>query len=376
LQRGGRSCGAREPVPAACRLVSGRGPGAPAQMVTFEAFRDLVKLLQLGVGDEAGIALAEEENVEARAAAQSAAAAEAASGAPVGPPMPFSAPSGADPKQQQEAHISNPTAACRLALQHCGRSVRAAFQPGGLLAARPCVRAAASVLDGPLAVHLLCTCTAGARAAGTGPFGAVGFSYGGGGGGGGGGASDSGASDASASDDSGSESDGGAGGGAGDDADGLAANLGIDDFSALLRRAEREEAATALGQKPRKKCASAAPPPCLPCRLPGRPARRRGRAPPAPRRAPAGARGRRGQAGCRAAGCSVRHRHTVERGQGPGRPVAALLRRGRRGSRVSMSGLAASRVMPEEARAAVARDEAQSSGANIRGDSRQGGPLV
>jgi len=104
--------------------VSGRGPGAPAQMVTFEAFRDLVKLLQLGVGDEAGIALAEEENVEARAAAQSAAAAEAASGAPVGPPMPFSAPSGAGSKDRQKTEISSPSAACRLALQHRGRPVR------------------------------------------------------------------------------------------------------------------------------------------------------------------------------------------------------------------------------------------------------------
>ena len=109
--------------------------GAPAQMVTFEAFRDLVKLLQLGVGDEAGIALAEEENVEARAAAQSAAAAEAASGAPVGPPMPFSAPSGAESKARQTANISNPTAARRPALWHRGRPVRAVVQPGGLLAA-------------------------------------------------------------------------------------------------------------------------------------------------------------------------------------------------------------------------------------------------
>ncbi len=195
-------------------------------------------------------------------------------------------------------------------------------------------RAAAFVLNGQLALHLLCTGRAGARAAGTGPFAAVGFSYGGGGGGGG---SDSGGSDASGSDDSGSESDGDAGaGGAGDDADGLAANLGIDDFSALLRRAEREEAATALGQKPRKKCASAAPPPCLPCRLPGCPARPRRRAPPAPRWAPAGARGRREQAGCRAGGVQgsglqrASPSHKRSRWQG-GRRSAALPRRGRRG---------------------------------------------
>ena len=65
------------------------------QLVTFEAFRDLVKLLQLGVADETGIALAEEENIELRAQAQSAAAAEAGVKGPVGPPLPFSAPAGA-----------------------------------------------------------------------------------------------------------------------------------------------------------------------------------------------------------------------------------------------------------------------------------------
>lgn len=63
-------------------------------MVTFEAFRDLVKLLQLGVSDEAGIALAEEENFEVRAQAQSAAALEAGVGAGAGPPLPFAAPAG------------------------------------------------------------------------------------------------------------------------------------------------------------------------------------------------------------------------------------------------------------------------------------------
>ena len=62
--------------------------------MTFEAFRDLVKLLQLGVADETGIALAEEENIELRAQAQSAAAAEAGVKGPVGPPLPFSAPAG------------------------------------------------------------------------------------------------------------------------------------------------------------------------------------------------------------------------------------------------------------------------------------------
>ena len=48
------------------------------QMVRFEAYRDLVKLLQLGVAEEAGILLAEDENLDARAAAKSSAAAQAA----------------------------------------------------------------------------------------------------------------------------------------------------------------------------------------------------------------------------------------------------------------------------------------------------------
>lgn len=92
---------------------------------------------------------------------------------------------------------------------------------------------------------------------GTGQFGAVGFSYGG----------DEGSDqddDGSGASTSGSDSGGDEGGDAGagmGDADGLAANLGIDAFSATLRRAEREEAALALGLKPRKKCANPAPPP-------------------------------------------------------------------------------------------------------------------
>ncbi len=48
------------------------------QLVRFEAFRDLVKLLQLGVAEEAGILLAEDENLDARAAAKANAAAQAA----------------------------------------------------------------------------------------------------------------------------------------------------------------------------------------------------------------------------------------------------------------------------------------------------------
>jgi hypothetical protein len=43
------------------------------QLVTFEAFRDLVKLLQLGFPEETGIMLAEDENIELRASAKSTA---------------------------------------------------------------------------------------------------------------------------------------------------------------------------------------------------------------------------------------------------------------------------------------------------------------
>ena len=63
---------------------------AHAQLVRFEAFRDLVKLLQLGVAEEAGILLAEDENLDARAAAKSSAAAQAAvsGGQAAGPKAP------------------------------------------------------------------------------------------------------------------------------------------------------------------------------------------------------------------------------------------------------------------------------------------------
>ena len=43
------------------------------QLVTFEGFRDLVKLLQLSISEETGIALAEDENLEMRANAKSTA---------------------------------------------------------------------------------------------------------------------------------------------------------------------------------------------------------------------------------------------------------------------------------------------------------------
>ena len=43
------------------------------QLVTFEAFRDLIKLLQLSISEETGIALADDENLEQRASAKSTA---------------------------------------------------------------------------------------------------------------------------------------------------------------------------------------------------------------------------------------------------------------------------------------------------------------
>lgn len=43
------------------------------QLVKFEAFRDLVKMLQLGISEETAILLAEDENLEMRASAKSTA---------------------------------------------------------------------------------------------------------------------------------------------------------------------------------------------------------------------------------------------------------------------------------------------------------------
>lgn len=43
------------------------------QLVNFEAFRDLVKMLQLGISEETAILLAEDENLEMRASAKSTA---------------------------------------------------------------------------------------------------------------------------------------------------------------------------------------------------------------------------------------------------------------------------------------------------------------
>ena len=54
---------------------------ALAQLVAFESYRDLVRLLQKGLEDAAGIRAAEEENIELRAQARTDAA--AAAGVPV-----------------------------------------------------------------------------------------------------------------------------------------------------------------------------------------------------------------------------------------------------------------------------------------------------
>ena len=53
--------------------VSNTTMTAPVQIVTFEAFRDLIKLLQLSISEETGIALADDENLEQRATAKSTA---------------------------------------------------------------------------------------------------------------------------------------------------------------------------------------------------------------------------------------------------------------------------------------------------------------
>ena len=58
------------------------------QLVAFESYRDLVKLLQLGLDDAAGIKAAELENVELRANARTAAA--SAAGVPVNNTRPAS----------------------------------------------------------------------------------------------------------------------------------------------------------------------------------------------------------------------------------------------------------------------------------------------
>ncbi len=56
--------------PHACQQLSAF---VGVQLVTFEAFRDLIKLLQLSISEETGIALADDENLEHRANAKSTA---------------------------------------------------------------------------------------------------------------------------------------------------------------------------------------------------------------------------------------------------------------------------------------------------------------
>jgi hypothetical protein len=79
-----------------------------------------------------------------------------------------------------------------------------------------------------------------------GQYGAVGFSYGGA-------AGESGSEGDSGEDSGDGGSDAEEPGEGGEQADGLAANLGIDAFSVLLRRAEREEEAAAAGVSLHKK---------------------------------------------------------------------------------------------------------------------------
>lgn len=84
--------------------------------------------------------------------------------------------------------------------------------------------------------------------AGAGQYGAVGFSYGSAEA-----QSDSGSEGSEEDDDEDDESAGEEEDDASADIDGLAANLGIDSFSVLLRRAEREEAEMAQGIFKKKK---------------------------------------------------------------------------------------------------------------------------
>ena len=105
------------------------------------------------------------------------------------------------------------------------------------------------VLQQQAFAHSLCSGTGPTGGAGPSQYGAVGFSYAGG--------------DAR----SGSESDSGDSSSSDDDrnddersadlaADGLAANVGVDNFSLMLHRAEQQEEDEMLGRAPRKKCAS------------------------------------------------------------------------------------------------------------------------
>ena len=83
-----------------------------------------------------------------------------------------------------------------------------------------------------------------------GHYGAVGFTYGGA-------APDPGSASGSDYESSSSEDDRDDNAKRADNAlDGLAANVGIDNFSVMLRRAEKQEEDEALGRAPRKKCES------------------------------------------------------------------------------------------------------------------------
>ncbi len=66
------------------------------QLVNFEAFRDLVKMLQLGISEETAILLAEDENLDQRASAKSTAVGQLnlQSGQSKGPQPPSLAPAG------------------------------------------------------------------------------------------------------------------------------------------------------------------------------------------------------------------------------------------------------------------------------------------
>ncbi|CAK0781024.1 hypothetical protein CVIRNUC_005260 [Coccomyxa viridis] len=141
------------------------------ELVTFEGFRDLVKLLRLSISEETGIALAEDENLEMRASAKSTA---------------------------------------------IGQFNQQTAPPGP--------RSSTGI------------------PAGSGQYGAVGFSYNG-----------ATAADSSGSDSENSDEDLDEPAPEDINVDSLAANLGIDAFSVLLRRAEREEAEMAEGIYKRRK---------------------------------------------------------------------------------------------------------------------------
>ena len=91
-----------------------------------------------------------------------------------------------------------------------------------------------------------------------GQYGAVGFSYGGA-------ADDNSSESESGYDDSSSEDERDDAAKQEDNAlDGLAANVGLDNFSVMLRRAEKQEEDEALGRAPRKKCVLSALPALFP----------------------------------------------------------------------------------------------------------------